>query len=144
MARQRWLWKCSGQFNEVDSQAGKLHESWELPLAGKVAVVPGAARGIGPAITRVLARDGATVVAVDMPGAGDALARIANEVRGTALQLDVTGADAGAAILDHALARHGRLDIIVHTARTTRDKVHADMAGARWESVNHVHVAAPL
>src|SRR5690625_3819362 len=125
----------SGQFIEVSSKAGKLPENWELPLAGKVAVVTGAARGIGAAITRVLARDGATVVAVDMPGAGDALARIANAVRGTALQLDVTGADAGAAILDHALARHGRLDIIVHNAGITRDKllddVEAPMPGER-------------
>lgn len=134
----------SGQFIEVGSKAGKLPENWELPLAGKVAVVTGAARGIGAAITRVLARDGATVVAVDMPGAGDALARIANAVRGTALQLDVTGADAGAAILDHALARHGRLDIIVHNAGITRDKLLANMDVARWESVIDVNVAAPL
>ena len=44
---------------------------WHTPLAGKVAVVTGAARGIG-AIAEVLARDGATVVCVDIPAAGRA------------------------------------------------------------------------
>jgi len=134
----------SGQFIEVSSQAGRVPENWELPLEGKVAVVTGAARGIGAAITRVLARDGATVVTVDMPAAGDALARITNEVRGTALQLDVTAADAGKAILDHALARHGRLDIMVHNAGITRDKMLANMDDARWKSVIGVNVSAPL
>ena len=61
------------------------------PLAGQVAVVTGAARGIGAAIAGTLHRDGATVVAVDVPAAGDQLAAVANEVRGTALQLDITG-----------------------------------------------------
>lgn len=134
----------SGQFIEVGSKAGSLPENWELPLAGRVAVVTGAARGIGAAITRVLARDGATVVAVDMPNAGDALARIANQVRGTALQLDVTADDAGAVILEHALSRHGRLDIVVHNAGITRDKLLANMDSSRWESVLAVNVSAPL
>lgn len=134
----------SGQFISIGSKAGKLPDNWELPLAGQVAVVTGAARGIGAAITRVLARDGATVVAVDMPAAGDALARIANEVRGTALQLDVTAAEAGTIILDHALARHGSLDIVVHNAGITRDKLLANMDPARWDSVLGVNIGAPL
>ena len=66
-------------------------------LTGTVAVVTGAARGIGAAIARVLARDGATVVAVDVPAAGESLAAVANEINGSALQLDITAADAGEA-----------------------------------------------
>ena len=62
---------------------------------GKVAVVTGAARGIGRTVATTLARDGATVVCVDIPSAGDALARTANDVGGTALQLDITGGRRG-------------------------------------------------
>lgn len=134
----------SGQFLTVSTKAGKLPDDWERPLAGQVAVVTGAARGIGAAITRVLARDGATVVAVDVPAAGDALAKIANEVRGTALQLDVTAKDAGQRILEHALGRHGQLNIVVHNAGITRDKLLANMDSTRWESVLDVNIAAPL
>ena len=101
------------------------------PLTGKVAVVTGAARGIGAAIAEVLARDGARVVCVDIPAAGESLARTANRVGGTALQVDVTAPDAGRRILDHANERHGGLDIVVHNAGITRDKLLANMdAGA--------------
>ncbi|PZR53519.1 3-oxoacyl-ACP reductase [Xylanimonas oleitrophica] len=117
---------------------------WERPLAGKVAVVTGAARGIGAAIAKTLARDGATVVCVDVPAAGDGLARTANQVRGTALQLDVTAADAGTRIIEHARQRHGRLDIVVHNAGITRDKLLANMDAARWDSVVAVNVASQL
>jgi 3-oxoacyl-[acyl-carrier protein] reductase len=114
------------------------------PLAGKVAVVTGAARGIGAEIARVLARDGATVVAVDVPAAGDALARVANEVPGTALQLDVTAEDAGSRIVEHALTRHGALDIVVHNAGITRDKLFVNLDEARWGSVIEVNLRSIL
>ncbi len=114
------------------------------PLAGKVAVVTGGARGIGAATARVLARDGATVVVVDVPGAGESLAAVANEIRGTALQLDVTGACAGARILEHCRARHGGLDILVHNAGITRDKLLANMSAGKWDAVISVNLAAQL
>lgn len=133
-----------GQLLEVDSDAGELPADWERPLAGKVAVVTGAARGIGAAIADVLARDGATVVAVDVPAAGEQLAQVANRVRGTALQLDVTAADAGQRILEHATTRHGRLDVVVHNAGITRDKLLANMSEEKWASVLAVNVASQL
>lgn len=114
------------------------------PLEGRVAVVTGAARGIGAAIARTLARDGAKVVCVDVPAAGEHLAKVANEVHGTALQLDITADDAGERIVEHARARHGRLDVVVHNAGITRDKLLANMDAARWDSVLAVNVAAQL
>jgi 3-oxoacyl-[acyl-carrier protein] reductase len=132
-----------GQVVRVGDADGDNPSSLE-PLAGKVAVVTGAARGIGAEIARVLARDGATVVAVDVPAAGDALAQVANEVRGTALQLDVTAQDAGPRVVEHALTRHGALDIVVHNAGITRDKLFVNLDDARWNSVIEVNLRSIL
>ena len=141
----------SGRSAYVDGQvvrvgAGSPSEpaDWARPLHGKVAVVTGAARGIGAAIAEVVARDGATVVCVDIPGAGDALTRTANRVGGTALQLDVTADDAGQRILDHATSRHGGLDIVVHNAGITRDRLLANLDEDRWGSVLDVNLGAIL
>lgn len=119
-------------------------EDWARPLAGRVAVVTGAARGIGAAIADVLARDGATVVCVDIPAAGGPLAEVANRLGGSALQLDVTAADAGARIVEHATARHGGFDIVVHNAGITRDKLLANMDADRWHSVVDVNLLSIL
>ena len=53
------------------------------------------------------ARDGAKVVALDIPQAGDALAKVANEIGGTALQLDITAEDAGSRLAQHVAQRYG-------------------------------------
>jgi 3-oxoacyl-[acyl-carrier protein] reductase len=133
-----------GQFLTVSSPSGKLPGDVEKPLAGKIAVVTGAARGIGAAIARTLHRDGATVIAVDVPAAGDHLAEVANEIHGTALQLDITREDAGQKIIDHAVSRYGHLDIVVHNAGITRDKLLANMDHSKWSSVLAVNIAAQL
>ena len=116
----------------------------DQPLAGRTAVVTGAARGIGAKIAEVLARDGARVVAVDVPAAGEQLARVANGVGGTALQVDITAPDAAARILDHVGRRFGTLDIVVHNAGITRDKLLANMDVSRWDSVIAVNIASQL
>ncbi|MGY1618677.1 3-oxoacyl-ACP reductase [Geodermatophilus sp. SYSU D00691] len=116
----------------------------ERPLAGEVAVVTGAARGIGAAIARVLARDGAHVVAVDVPAAGQSLADVANEIGGTAFQLDITAPDAAARLIAHLRERHGGVDVVVHNAGITRDKLLVNMDAARWNSVLAVNLRAQL
>ncbi|MFI2704381.1 3-oxoacyl-ACP reductase [Cellulosimicrobium composti] len=133
-----------GQLLRVGASDADPAVDVDLPLAGKVAVVTGAARGIGAQVARTLARDGAKVVVVDVPGAGEALAAVANEIRGTALQLDVTADDAGARILEHARARHGGLDVLVHNAGILRDKLLANMSPDKWDAVIAVNLAAQL
>ena len=133
-----------GQFLHVSTTAGRLADDPDAPLAGRIAVVTGAARGIGADIARTLHRDGATLVLVDLPAAGEQLAAVANEVKGTALQLDITAQDAGTRIIEHAAQRHGRLDIVIHNAGITRDKLLANMDPARWDAVININIAAQL
>ncbi|MCA0251262.1 MAG: 3-oxoacyl-ACP reductase [Actinobacteria bacterium] len=117
----------------------------DRPLAGRVVVVTGAARGIGAAIARVVAGQGAQIVAVDVPAAGEGLSATANAIGGSALQLDITAADAGSRIAAHVASRYGeRIHGIVHNAGITRDKLLANTDAARWASVLEVNLAAQL
>lgn len=123
---------------------GRAPADWSRPLEGMVAVVTGAARGIGAETVRVLARDGARVLGVDVPAAGESLARVMNSVAGLAVQHDITRADAGAVILDRARRTFGGLDVLVHNAGITRDKLLANMTPERWSDVVGINLSAQL
>ena len=116
---------------------------WQQPLAGKVALVTGASRGIGEQIARVLHRDGATVVGVDVPQAANELQSLMKELDGDWLTLDITAKDAPQRIAHHLSTKHGGVDVVVHNAGITRDKKLANMGEDRWESVISVNLTAP-
>ena len=118
-------------------------EDLHRPLAGKVALVTGASRGIGEQIARVLHRDGATVVGVDVPQAASELQAVMRELDGDHLTLDITGKDAPQRIAHHVKEKHGGVDIVVHNAGITRDKKLANMDEDRWDSVLNVNLVAP-
>lgn len=134
----------SGQVLHVGAATAPQPTEPTRPLTGRVAVVTGAARGIGASIASTLARDGARVVCLDVPGQGAALAGIANEVGGTTMQLDITADDAPARLVDHMRERYGGIDILVHNAGVTRDKLLANMDAERWQAVLAVNLQAQL
>lgn len=113
------------------------------PLAGKVAIVTGASRGIGEQIARVLHRDGATVLGIDVPQAASELQGLMKELDGDQLTLDITAKDAAQRIAHHVKEKHGGVDIVIHNAGITRDKKLANMAEDRWASVIAVNLSAP-
>lgn len=116
---------------------------WLRPLEGRVALVTGASRGIGEQIARVLHRDGATVVGVDVPQAASELQSVMQELDGDHLVLDITAKDAPHRIARHLKEKHGGVDVVVHNAGITRDKKLANMAEDRWEQVIAVNLTAP-
>ena len=84
-------------------------------LAGKIAIVTGAASGIGAATARTLSENGATVVVTDLNAAGGAV--VAGELTNGEFQAqDVTDEAAWEALMAEVAARHGRIDILVNNA----------------------------
>ena len=127
----------SGQVVEWQSPVGDA----EVTLAGKMAVVTGAARGIGAAVVRRLALERMHVVCVDVPNAHDALRALALEVGGTALPLDITSETAPAILLD-VVRPLGGIATLVHNAGITRDRSLYRMRTQEWQSVMDVNLQA--
>ncbi len=116
---------------------------WERPLDGKVALITGAARGIGATTAQVLSRDGARVVGLDIPAMADELSAAMARLGGSALTADIVAGDAPARIADHLLEHHGGVDIVVHNAGVTRDKTLGRMTEEQWSTVIDVNLIAP-
>ncbi len=113
---------------------------YRRPLEGRVALVTGSARGIGEAIARAFAREGAKVIVMDRPAESEAAARLAAELNGELLSADITDPDAPAALAGTIKAKFGKLDIVVHNAGVTRDKMLGNMDEARWDMVLDVNL----
>jgi 3-oxoacyl-[acyl-carrier protein] reductase len=101
-------------------------------FTGKVAVVTGAAQGIGAAIARRLAADGASVVLLDLNGAKE----VAEEVDGVSYACDVTSPDA----VNEVFAALDRVDILVNNAGITRDSLLFKMSKTDWDTVIDVNL----
>jgi 3-oxoacyl-[acyl-carrier protein] reductase len=107
-------------------------------LAGEVALVTGASRGIGRAICELLARLGATVVGTATSEAGAAaVSQRLQEIgaRGRGAVLDVADAARGDALIDEVVREHGRLSVLVNNAGITRDTLAMRMKDEDWAAV---------
>ncbi|MBA1321998.1 3-oxoacyl-ACP reductase [Pseudomonas plecoglossicida] len=129
----------SGQVLRLQGCASQVLD-WTRPLAGRRALVTGAARGIGAAIAQTLARDGAEVILLDVPQARQDLEALAARLGGRALALDICASDAAEQLL--AGLPEG-IDIVVHNAGITRDKTLANMTPDYWDAVMAVNLKAP-
>lgn len=113
-------------------------------LEGKIALVTGAARGIGAAIAQTLAREGAKVVGMDHPSAEGGLAETMAKIGGVGLALDVTAPDAASRIAAEVGKDFGGLDVVVHNAGITRDKMLRNMPPHFWDMVININLGAIL
>jgi 3-oxoacyl-[acyl-carrier protein] reductase len=131
----------SGQVIRIADAASETSTiDWAQPLAGKRAVVTGAARGIGAAIANALAAEGAHVIGIDIPSAHEALEATIRPLSGTALAFDIAAPETPSQIAA-ALDELG-VDIVVHNAGITKDKTIARMTEAAWHSVIDINLSA--
>ena len=132
----------TGQAVHLDSRVGAPESAPAVQvLAGQVALVTGAARGIGLAIAQRLAEEGARVVALDVPAAGPALHAACTRFGFTPLAVDIADTDAPRAVADFLHAQGG-VDIVVHNAGVTRDRRLANMKEPYWDDVMDINFGA--
>ncbi len=113
-------------------------------LHGRIALVTGAAGGIGQAICRALAAEGATV-ALHYHTQEDAAHALATELGGVAFEADITEADAAQSLVERVVGELGGLDILVNNAGITiGGQFVADMALADWHRVLDVNLNSVL
>jgi 3-oxoacyl-[acyl-carrier protein] reductase len=113
-------------------------------LEGKIALITGGSRGIGAAIARRLAADGADVAITYTKGA-DAAASVVKEIERTgrkaiAIQADAADADAVIAAVEKTFATFGRLDVLVNNAGTAIPKPFAEATLEEMDRVLDINV----
>jgi 3-oxoacyl-[acyl-carrier protein] reductase len=126
-------------------------------LTGKVALVTGAARGIGRAIALEMAKEGADVAFTDL-AIDDNAAKTEKDinalgVRGKAYASNAASFDEAHKVVDQVVADFGRLDILVNNAGITKDGLILKMNEAQWDAVinvnlksafNYIHAVTPV
>ncbi len=132
----------SGQVVRIGKTASAPTTNPVAPLTGKVALVTGASRGIGASIAETLARDGATVIGLDIEPAMEDLENVMRAVKGKALSCDITSEDAPAKIADFVEKHFGGVDLVIHNAGITRDKTLGNMPEHFWDMTIAVNLTA--
>jgi 3-oxoacyl-[acyl-carrier protein] reductase len=113
-------------------------------LEGKVALVTGAARGIGRAITLELAESGADVVFTDR-GSAQLAETLVSEIKllgrkALAIDADATSFKSAVEVIEKVVAEFGRLDILVNNVGITKDNLLLRMQEEDWDSVIQVNL----
>jgi 3-oxoacyl-[acyl-carrier protein] reductase len=113
-------------------------------LEGKIAIITGGSRGIGAAIAKRLAADGANVAITYTKGA-DAAASVVKEIehagrKAIAIQADAADAEAGKAAVEKTVATFGRLDILVNNAGTAIPKTFEETTLEEMDRLLNINV----
>lgn len=134
----------NGQIVDLTTPVSDIlpENNWQQPLAGRSVVVTGAARGIGLAMSQVLARDGAKVIGVDVPQALEQLEKGMSDIDGIALALDITADDAPQRLVDCCAQQQQRLLGLVHNAGITRDKMLSRMTEQQWQLLIDINIGS--
>ncbi|BCU82574.1 3-oxoacyl-ACP reductase [Polycladomyces abyssicola] len=114
-----------------------------MRLKDRVAFITGAGRGIGKAIARRFAQEGAKVCLTDIDEAGVHASAEELEKEGLtvfATRVDVADRDQVEAAVEETVNRYGRLDILVNNAGVIRDNLLFKMTDEDWETVMNVHL----
>ena len=116
-----------------------------MRFADQIVLITGASRGIGAATALACAREGATVIAnyrTDV-AAADKLSVAAGDRSGVIcpVQADVTDSAAVRSMVEHVLAQHGRIDVLVNNAGITKDTLVPVMEDHEWDTVMDTNVA---
>ena len=117
-------------------------KTWTLPLEGKIALVTGAARGIGAMTARRLAEEGAKVICLDRPQDDAPTSQLARDIDGDVFLADITAEDTPQRLCEMLKERFGGVDIVVHNAGITRDKTLARMKREHWAQTIDVNLSA--
>lgn len=116
-------------------------------LEGRVALVTGSGRGIGPAVARRLAAEGATVIVNDIDE--DVAEETAEMLRGVGATVatfagDVTASDFGEGMATLAMRQFGAIDIVANNARYTWDATIQKTSDEQFQAMLDVHLVAPF
>ncbi|EAR01782.1 SDR family NAD(P)-dependent oxidoreductase [Maribacter sp. HTCC2170] len=113
-----------------------------MRLKDKIAVVTGGARGIGQAVSELFAKEGATVIIMDLLPQGQAVAEgiIASGGKAEYHSLSVTNKSDVEGVFSSVNDKYGKIDILINNAGITRDRTLEKMSEAEWDAVIEVNL----
>ncbi len=113
-----------------------------MRLPNKIAIITGAARGIGRSAAEIFAREGATVIIWDMLDEGEQTAQAIRDSGAQAefMKISVTDVPGIEEAVRTIVEKHGRIDILVNNAGITRDRTLLKMSHAEWQQVMDVNL----
>ena len=111
-------------------------------LAGQIVLVTGGASGLGAELCRELGEAGATVIVADVQA--EAATAIAKEVGGHAMTVDLTDSGACAMLIEHVVADHGRIDVLINNAGTDKTVSVEELEQGDFDHVLAVNLQAPF
>lgn len=128
----------------MNSVNEKVQSTLNKPLDGQVAVVTGGSRGIGAAIAKALAENGATVAInyVSSSESAEALVKVIEEQGGTSLSFkaDVKNQEEVKNFINDVKEKYGKIDILVNNAGITRDSTFRKLTQEDWNEVINVNL----
>ncbi len=113
-----------------------------MRLKEKIAIVTGGARGIGKAVSELFAKEGATVIIIDLLPQGQAVADGIKASGGKAEYhaVSVTDKSAVEGVFAKVNGKYGKIDILINNAGITRDRTLEKMSEAEWDAVIEVNL----